>query len=252
MIKPPPKFRIPGREIPIGPVPLVVGTLSSIPTGPPTLGQEIPCDVVEIRVDGMPAEADWLAQGQLIESSGTPVLVTIRIKSEGGKWEGSDKDRLEPLARALCHLSAVDVEFKSEIARSVVQLANETGKTCIVSYHDFERTPPLADLHAVIEQAGAFAPVIKISTTINGEQDMVTLRSLLSRDWGVPICVIGMGPLGTRTRVEFAALGSCLAYGYWYEKNAPGQLSAADLTQQLRKLHPGYNEHFLARKRQLV
>ena len=47
------------------------------------------------------------------------------------------------------------------------------------------------------------------------------------------VCVIGMGPKWTHTRVLFPKLGSCLAYGYLDHATAPGQMSAAELTRQL-------------------
>jgi 3-dehydroquinate dehydratase len=43
-----------------------------------------------------------------------------------------------------------------------------------------------------------------------------------------------MGKLGPQTRVLFPKLGSCLTYGYLDVPVAPGQISARELTLQLR------------------
>jgi len=48
-----------------------------------------------------------------------------------------------------------------------------------------------------------------------------------------PICVIGMGELGVKTRTEFPRRGSCLTYGYFESSAAPGQLPAATLMELL-------------------
>jgi 3-dehydroquinate dehydratase len=64
--------------------------------------------------------------------------------------------------------------------------------------------------------------------------DVDVLRALLRRRWEKPICVIGMGRAWSKTRIEFAMLGSCLTYGYLDKPTAPGQMSAAELVRRLR------------------
>ena len=85
--------------------------------------------------------------------------------------------------------------------------------------------------------------------TFNAASDIKTLEQLLAKKWEVPLCVIGMGPLGTSTRVSFACSGSCLTYGYVDTPSAPGQLSAQELVAQLRKLFPAFDEDFKNRQR---
>jgi 3-dehydroquinate dehydratase len=47
-----------------------------------------------------------------------------------------------------------------------------------------------------------------------------------------------MGRAWSKTRVLFATLGSCLAYGYLDRPTAPGQMSAAQLVRRLRRASP--------------
>jgi 3-dehydroquinate dehydratase-1 len=225
-------FKLPAKTLTAGHVPRIVGVLSSIPKTLPASG--FPSDLVEIRLDAIPLQSDWLECGRAIQSRGWPVILTIRLQSEGGKWTRPDADRLPLFQQGLKYLSAVDVELESPIAASVSRAAKRLGKTCIVSYHNFELTPPLAKLAAVVSAAQPLASIVKISTMARRRQDVETLRSLLLRNGNVPLCVIGMGSLGTPTRVSFAALGSCLTYGYLDKPSAPGQLSAAQLAQRLR------------------
>jgi 3-dehydroquinate dehydratase-1 len=66
--------------------------------------------------------------------------------------------------------------------------------------------------------------------------DIATLEKLLGSSLDVPLCVIGMGAFGTKTRITFPAHGSCLTYGYLDAPSAPGQLSAEMLSEQLCSL----------------
>ena len=114
-------------------------------------------------------------------------------------------------------------------------LAKRKRRICVISYHNFEKTPPAGELEAIIAEAQELASIVKIATRLNEAGDEEILRSLLARKWKRPLCVIGLGPAWAHTRVLFPKLGSCLAYGYLDKATAPGQLSAADLTRRLGK-----------------
>jgi 3-dehydroquinate dehydratase-1 len=243
-------LRTPEQELIVGQVPRVVGTLTSIP-GDFQQFHEIPSDIVEIRFDEITQRHNWLERGKSIEAGGLPVLLTVRLRSEGGKWSDPDEGRLPIFQQALEHLAAVDVEFRCEIVRRVSDAAKSLNKACVVSYHDFKGTPSLTDLQSVVSKAQELGSIVKISTMINTEKDIEILESLLKGHWDVPLCVIGMGALGTHTRLSFTELGSCLTYGYLDKPAAPGQLSAADLVRKLRALSPVFNQDSIARKRVL-
>jgi len=242
-------LRIPGGTLVLGKLPRVAGTLSSASSDSAKFSTGFPSDAVEMRLDEIGEAQDWLEQGRGIEARGFPVILTIRSNSEGGKWNGSEAARLKLYETALDNLSCVDVELRSEIATSVSKRASRLGKTCIVSYHDFERTPPVAELQTILSGTQNFASVIKVATMIRGEEDAATLRELLGERWQVPLCVMGMGPLGAQTRVSLAIAGSCLTYGYLDKPAAPGQPSAADLVARLRAQLPEYDEDCLQRRR---
>jgi 3-dehydroquinate dehydratase-1 len=213
--------------------PRVVGVVSSMEFDPPHLGG-FPCDIVEFRLDQMRGLANWPAICEAIESSGTPVILTIRLKREGGGWRRADKARLPLFEQALEVVSAVDVELQSDIVERVCAMAKKKRKCCIVSSHDFVRTPPLSKLERLVEKSRRLGTVAKIATMTKTKADVETLRSLLALDSKSPVCVMGMGKLGTKTRVEFPKLGSCLTYGYLDKPAAPGQSSAAALLKNLR------------------
>jgi len=221
------------NELLVGPVPRVVGTLTSLARPFPAPRQKLPCDVVEVRLDKAGVAPDWLERCLAIEKRGWPVLLTIRLRKEGGAWAGGDAKRYPIFEKALFELAGADVEWRSKIAYPVSILAKRKRKVCVISYHDFEKTPPVGELEAIVGEIQEMASIVKIATRLNSADDEEVLRYLLTRKWKRPLCVIGMGPKWTHTRVLFPKLGSCLAYGYLDHATAPGQMSAAELTRQL-------------------
>jgi 3-dehydroquinate dehydratase-1 len=125
--------------------------------------------------------------------------------------------------------------LRSKCAVDVAHLAAHFDKACVLSFHDFEKTPPLAELEKVIADAEKLGGLTKIATMIKSENDVDVLKALLKAPRRQPLCVIGMGESWTRLRVELAELGSCLAYGYLDSSAAPGQVSAATLFAALRR-----------------
>ncbi|HEY3860906.1 MAG TPA: type I 3-dehydroquinate dehydratase [Verrucomicrobiae bacterium] len=216
-----------------GPAPWLVGTLSSLPPSCPLAG-----DIVEVRLDQKNRPADWLAQCAAIQSAGHPVLLTVRLRAEGGGWETDDDQRLELYKAGLRELAAADVELNSRISGEVAREAARLNKASVISFHDFKKTPPLAELRAIIERQHAIGSIAKVSTVIAQPGDADTLRSLLNSGWKKPVCVIGMGAAYSETRIEFPRLGSCLTYGYLDKPAAPGQISAAELGRRLRPSKP--------------
>jgi 3-dehydroquinate dehydratase-1 len=138
----------------------------------------------------------------------------------------------------LRELAAVDVELSSVICRAVAREAKRLKKASVISFHDFGKTPPLLELCEIVKKAHAIGSIAKVSTMIKHESDAEVLRALLGRRWEKPLCVIGMGRAWSKTRIEFATLGSCLTYGYIDRATAPGQMSAAELVRRLRRALP--------------
>jgi 3-dehydroquinate dehydratase I len=203
----------------LGSVSRVVGTISKLVTLPRLPTPD--CDIVELRLDLIGADS--------VVAVRQPTIATIRLSSEGGQWRQPDADRLPFFATALQLCTGVDVELRSPLLEEVAALAARERKGLIVSYHDFERTPPLAELRKVVRRAADLGAVVKIATHTKSDEDLTTLRALLQENRSAVLCVLGMGPLAHQTRVEFPKLGSCFTYGYLDEPVAPGQPAARDL-----------------------
>ena len=222
----------------LGAIPRVVGTVSQ----PDTLAQlaagtNRDCDIVEIRLDLIsPTTQHWMEQARAIEACGLPVIVTIRLSEEGGQWKYADETRIPLFEAALRQFTAVDIELRSPILKQVSALASSHQRALIVSYHDFQTTPASDELKKVMARAANFGTVVKIATFTKTEEDVASLRTLFHENCSAALCVLGVGPLGPQTRVEFPGLGSCLTYGYLDAPVATGQVPARDLMQQLKAL----------------
>jgi 3-dehydroquinate dehydratase I len=232
-------FHTAKRELTAGPIPRVVGTVSSHLEPRPL---EVPTDIVELRLDLIPEDANWAGWCDQLQKAGIPVIGTIRMAAEGGRWNGEELERMASYRELLPHVSAIDVEFRAEIARSLAVEAKAAGKLCIISFHDFQKTPSMTELQEVVREAQHFASIVKVTTMVNTEADLATLESVLQEPLSVPKCVMGMGALGGQTRISFPTRGSCLTYGYLDESNAPGQLSAATLVRELAARIPQYSQ----------
>jgi 3-dehydroquinate dehydratase-1 len=214
--------------------PLVVGSVSSADAWSAACAAEsLPCDVVELRADGLPADTDWTALAQM--RCCRPVLVTVRHESEGGLRPMSTEERL-CIARALLPLAAaLDWEIAQlPAALELVAEAHDAGVPVIASAHDFEKTPALEALLEKEQAARALgADVAKFAFRLLRAEDMMTGVELLRRASGATT-VMGMGPLGAVSRLLYAQHGACLVYGYLGDTpTAPGQWSAALCRQAL-------------------
>ncbi|MEC3980985.1 type I 3-dehydroquinate dehydratase [Amycolatopsis sp. H20-H5] len=201
-------------------------------------------DVAELRVDQFVRTDAEHVVAQVRAFGELPVLVTVRAAHEGGGWHGTGAERLE-LFRAVAPLAdAVDIELSSQdILADVVALGREHDAVTIVSYHDFDHTPALADLKAVVRDAKeAGADIVKVSTMANSGQDVKRLASLLLETGDqADLIVIAMGATGTVSRVFFPVLGSRLTYSYLGENRTSGQLGFTDTLDLLRRFYPDFD-----------
>ena len=194
------------------------------------------CDMLEVRLDltGL-CGGDWPALGKAIRKQGRPVLLTIRHAREGGAWRGSEEERLALYMEGLKAVSAVDVEIGSEILEDLASAAHRHRVQVVGSFHDFKGTPSLAQFKAVERRGRRLgADVVKMAAMVNTPADLARLLAVPANAKG-PVCVLGMGGLGSVSRVALPCAGSCLAYGSLVAATAPGQLSCRQLARELER-----------------
>jgi 3-dehydroquinate dehydratase-1 len=221
-------------------IPRVVGTVTSLAylrDLPADLSGD--CDIVEARLDQFEPcpPTQWLQACLRVEAEGTPVLATIRLPQDGGKWQRQEHERKDLLVEAFTHLSAIDVETDSLLRKDLCDLALSLRKSLVVSYHNFEGTPPLEELCDLVDSIlDCPLAIPKLAIMVHNKKDVGVLRQVLaSYPASRPICVLGMGDAGVNTRLSFPGLGSKLTYGYMNQSCAPGQLPSKHLLAALRQ-----------------
>lgn len=180
-------------------------------------------DVVELRVDMM----DELDLPSLLADRACAVIVTCRAAREGGHWKGSESARLDVLRQAIdLGAELIDVEL------DCAHLFAEHGATrLIVSNHDFQGMPQLADVWRRLADAGA--DVVKVVGMATDALDTARVLDIFAAA-DRPTIAIAMGELGLASRVAclrhdtafltFCALGSAAG-------TAPGQISIGEMRE---------------------
>ncbi len=164
-----------------------------------------------------------------------PWIATCRPRSQGGGFNAGPSAQMAVLAlavRAGCSWIDVDAgtleSFPPQLRRAVLP---PVGR--IVSWHDFERTPPLEALHRRLARLGA--DWVKIAVTPRTPADNVKLLAMTRRHRRRVISV-AMGTLGLPGRLLALAAGSALTYAAAEggRASAPAQPTESELRQTYR------------------
>jgi len=188
-------------------------------------------DLIEVRFDLMPELPSDLSAFKKVEM---PKIATLRTKGQGGGFEGKDTVMLEFYQRALrAGFEMLDIEMGSPLMERRDKELRKAGVIC--SKHDFERTPPAAAILDLFIRASAKDALPKGAFTINSSKDLLGMAEV-ARMFSVTekeSVLIGMGELGTLTRVCADRLGSAFTYASLEAgmETAQGQL---DLTTMRR------------------
>ena len=207
--------------------PQIVAVIGSRADLDGALRMRTPPDLFELRLDALPNLEHAVAA-----KLRAPFIATARHPREGGARNLSGRERRALLMRFGASAKYVDTEL-----RSLRWYAGLQQFRSIVSFHDFERTPPLPILRQKLTQArGADAAVFKIATRVDNESQLERLLQFFDEALRVmPVAAMGTGALGRDSRIELARRGSILNYGYITRPQAAGQLSVTELRRLLRR-----------------
>lgn len=173
-----------------------------------------------------------------------PLIVTIRRLEDKGLFFDTEEKRYELFNAIMDYADAIDIELKAEIRDKVIEEAKKKNVTTIVSYHDYEKTPPYHDLESLVERAyETDADLIKIAVLANSDRDMLTLfRFMYNYKKDKPLIMISMGETGKISRIIFPLFGSCITYGFMDKASAPGQMRVKHMRYILDKMIPKKQE----------
>jgi 3-dehydroquinate dehydratase-1 len=153
-------------------------------------------------------------------------VLTLRSGSEGGRFSGSETERLMMLTSFdLYNPFLIDVEYETLLKKPSVQ--NYVRDRLLVSWHDFDSTPSASELENKMHEMSRLSKTVKIVTTAHSEEDVDRVISLYGKKPEnvslLAFVMSGDAELSSRSRFTGAALGSPYTYVTMKDPIAPGQ-----------------------------
>lgn len=224
-------------------------------------------DLIELRIDTLPEDIlnnpDTLRQliKNIKKAAGLPIISTIRCKQEQILQRNvipeclnreqsnintrtiklEETKRLDIFKLVIPLSDYIDIELSArDINREVVRLAHTSKKQVIVSYHNFNFTPPTLALRKISESSLKLgADIVKIACMAKTADDTARLLEW-ARAFKIlkkkPIAALSMGKWSGIARLAGFLFGSHLIYSYIGKPTAPGQPSLQQLMALLRSL----------------
>lgn len=168
------------------------------------------------------------------------VVCTLRPKSEGGKFEGSEKERISTLKLiAEYNPFLLDIEFNTiKKNKELAKYLKSTKTKLLISWHDFKKTPKFSELKNKLNLMSKFSHNVKIVTTAKSAKDSTTTLQLYSQNKKSNLIAFAMGDNGRLSRILCLYLGSPYTYVSLGKPIAPGQFSV-DEVKKIISLKPG-------------
>lgn len=192
-------------------------------------------DIIEVRLD-------YIKNPDLelfLKRRTKPVIFTNRPVREGGKFDGSEEERILFLKLAIqLQADFVDIEHDSihNIGKEALSRALRGKTRLIVSYHNFRETPgDVAAIYQKLSQSGA--DIVKIVTYATDISDNIRIYRLL-QGAQVPLISFCMGEYGIMSRILYKRFGSYLTFASLRrgKESAPGQISIYEFLNTYRVL----------------
>ena len=187
-------------------------------------------DMAEIRIDLAEFTAENVAY--VFSKATKPLIATCRPEIV------TDSRRVELLKNAITHGAAyvdIEIEASSEIKKELITCAKAHDCKVIISYHNFENTPSIKELVAIIDTCfDEGADIAKIATTAQNSSDSARILGLYAQYSS--LVALAMGEEGKITRVANLYLGAPFTFAAISEKQktAPGQITIDQMKQFLK------------------
>ena len=190
---------------------------------------------IELRLDWLRSDHERSKLIALLHRSARKdltLIATCRRILGGGKLGGGSQAELYWLTQACqagCEWCDLEIETLRELPGQTARSLPIPPKI-LLSFHDFERTPPIAKklLHGRSGEADA----IKIAARARTISDSLRLLQLARRSRD--IVAVPMGEIGLPARLLALREGSALAYAPVANATAPGQVSLQDFKRLYR------------------
>ncbi len=187
------------------------------------------CNLVEWRLDHFDTP-DLDSLRRLKEASPIPAIFTLRPKSQGGAYAGPEEERLRIIKKlASLHPETIDLEYTVPNAFIQTLKLKYPRMRIILSYHDFEKTPP--DVPSLLHNLQSKkADLYKMSFMAHSALDTLSILCL-AKQAAPNVLLMTMGKTGYLSRILAPIVGSPLTYASLHDElaTAPGQITASEL-----------------------
>ena len=195
-------------------------------------------DLIEIRLDYL---KDHERITEIAQQDKIPLIATNKSIEQHGKFSGTEAERQKVLIDAARNgFTYVDVDLGIPDQTKLISEIHEAGAKVIVSFHDFEQTPPVAALSKILdEEIAVSADVCKIITTARSMKDNITTLNFVSEaSKKSKIVCFAMGELGKHSRLVSPVFGAFFTFACLDEKRktAKGQLTIQEMKLAYKSL----------------
>ena len=183
-------------------------------------------DYVEVRLDFLKKEQVPNTL-EIIKKDLNKIVCTLRPKTEGGKFEGNEKERIS-IIKLISEYNPylLDIEYNTlKKNKELVKYLKSTKTKLLVSWHDFKKTPKNTKLQNKIKQMSKFSCNVKIVSTAKSTDDSTRMLGLYSKKGKNNLISFAMGDAGKISRILCLYLGSPYTYVSLGKAVAPGQFS---------------------------
>jgi 3-dehydroquinate dehydratase I len=184
-------------------------------------------DLFEVRIDLIGDK--WTEVARQLKK---PWIACNRMVEEGGKWDGNEARRIERLLQAIeLGANIIDIEYNAKNVENIIRLIKKRAD-CLLSFHDFQKTPPLDVLKQIVnKELKAGADICKVVTTAQTFEDNLAVMRLFSEFPDNKMVAFAMGTQGFISRVMAPLIGAYFTYGAVQKgvESAPGQLPVSDM-----------------------
>ena len=187
-------------------------------------------DYVEIRLDFLKSEQIPKTL-EIIKKDLNKVVCTLRPKGEGGKFVGSEKERIS-IIKLIAEYNPflLDIEFNTlKKNKELFKYLKSTKTKLLVSWHDFKKTPENSELKNKIKQMCKFSTNVKIVSTAKSTDDSTRMLELYNNKGKNNLISFAMGDYGRISRILCLYLGSPYTYVSLGKAIAPGQFSVDEV-----------------------